>query len=511
MHKNKQEIRDSYLNNEILLIGTKLTEGREVIDRRSNYVVVVDSTGSDSKLFLDEAYSSILVETPTKRSYRSFVKTIQESSPAFTYKGYVTKNFDQHGIRACFESLVLEDKDQYALLHAIKAVDQLVEDGNVDTLARARKYINTIDVDSNHPYLDVVDMIEKVEKPTDKLAVITKFVKVEPPGKVIHEKSSYSDFKGSVITEDFQKNAEAALHKIAQNPKVLSKMADNVKSMEDIAHHYDQDDLHYPKAAAVKEDLSELKPLYVCRHLLNPLPFIEWAKSQGFKKTLTPDELHVTVVFSKSDIDWELNEPDIKNLTIKDGKRSVIPLGDKGAVVLKFDSKALQDRWNEFKAIGASWSYPSYNPHVSITYDGTSIDLSKVKPYEGELVFGPEVYQPIDDNYIAKVVEEGVVLKTETEVDAPVAKRIPSVKKLSTNSKVFKVATRTATSLLASKLASKPIAKASKKEKDFIMELLKKNVHHVIGLAKRIIPKILSIEASHVAEVEKTTDVEVVK
>jgi len=44
------------------------------------------------------------------------------------------------------------------------------------------------------------------------------------------------------------------------------------------------------------------KTLYVDRKLINGDEFIEWANSQGFTKTLEPNDLHATIAFSKKNL-----------------------------------------------------------------------------------------------------------------------------------------------------------------------------------------------------------------
>ena len=74
----------------------------------------------------------------------------------------------------------------------------------------------------------------------------------------------------------------------------------------------------------------------------------------------------------------------------------VEPLGDKGAIVLLFNSSELAWRHGEMVRNGASHDYPDYQPHVTITYSGTGVDLSKVEPYRGKLVFGPEIFEELN-------------------------------------------------------------------------------------------------------------------
>lgn len=150
-----------------------------------------------------------------------------------------------------------------------------------------------------------------------------------------------------------------------------------------------------------------LQTLYVQRKLYNPQPFIDWAKSQGFPSVLAPEELHVTIVYSKAPVSWDALPPDESPCHSFGGIREIIPLGSEGAVVLKFPSKDLADRHQQWAEAGASWDYESYQSHVTISYDAASVDLSKVKPYTGVLEFGPEIYEPLEENWKAMVVEKG--------------------------------------------------------------------------------------------------------
>lgn len=158
-----------------------------------------------------------------------------------------------------------------------------------------------------------------------------------------------------------------------------------------------------PLAVAANDALP--RPLYVQRKLLNSDEFIRWAKAQGFKSVTSPDELHVTVTFSRQAVDWmkmgENWSSDANgNLTVNPGgARIVEPLGDKGAVVLLFTSSDLSRRNKQMRDLGASWDYEDYQPHVTITYDGADVDLDEVEPYRGKLVFGPEIFEELTDDW----------------------------------------------------------------------------------------------------------------
>ena len=55
---------------------------------------------------------------------------------------------------------------------------------------------------------------------------------------------------------------------------------------------------------------------------------------------------------------------------------------------------------------GGSHDYGEYLPHVTLTYaapDG--LDLDTLKPYTGELRFGPEEFEPLDLDWKSKIEE----------------------------------------------------------------------------------------------------------
>jgi hypothetical protein len=58
------------------------------------------------------------------------------------------------------------------------------------------------------------------------------------------------------------------------------------------------------------------------------------------------------------------------------------------------------------KRNGASFDFEEYQPHVTITYQGGDLDLSKVEPYRGKLVFGPEIFSEVVEDWEKTVTED---------------------------------------------------------------------------------------------------------
>jgi phage-related protein (TIGR01555 family) len=154
------------------------------------------------------------------------------------------------------------------------------------------------------------------------------------------------------------------------------------------------------------------KPLYVQRKLLNAGELIKWAKEQGFDTTIPAEDIHVTVLYSRQPVDpmkmgetWSGDENG--NLTVKPGgPRAVERLGE-NAVVLLFAASELNWRHRSMIEAGGSHDYGDYQPHVTISY-GVPIgaDLDAIKPYAGRLLFGPEIFEPLDLDWKSKVKED---------------------------------------------------------------------------------------------------------
>ena len=112
-------LRESYYRGEIFKIG-ELVESNgqrfEIMDRGSNYVVVVDGNGNTSRKWIKDVSSikeDITINTDT-------------DPEEITYKGYKTKNFNSdNNVVSCFLRLIKQpDIDPVALLTAIKSTDE---------------------------------------------------------------------------------------------------------------------------------------------------------------------------------------------------------------------------------------------------------------------------------------------------------------------------------------------------------------------------------------------------
>ena len=172
---------------------------------------------------------------------------------------------------------------------------------------------------------------------------------------------------------------------------------------------------------------AEPRTLYVYRKLRNGDAISRWAKQQGFHTTLDPSEMHVTIAHSKKAVDWgkagqapyadDERKDDSGFLTVPSGgARQLQAFGKDGkcAVVLLFNSTALSYRHGDIKdRTGATWDWPDYQPHVTITWNApadlsTNDALRKIEPYRGPIELGPEIFEEVDTDWMKHRAEDGM-------------------------------------------------------------------------------------------------------
>lgn len=151
------------------------------------------------------------------------------------------------------------------------------------------------------------------------------------------------------------------------------------------------------------------RTLYLRRDVVNAEDIIKWFKDQGVPEVYAPESLHVTVIYSKAAVDWmKMGQPWEARLEVPEGGPRILEkFGDAGDVLVQlFASSELQWRHALAKEIGATSDFPDYQPHISISLRAGEVDLVNLKPWQGPIVLGPEVYEEVSEEWRAKVVTE---------------------------------------------------------------------------------------------------------
>lgn len=151
-----------------------------------------------------------------------------------------------------------------------------------------------------------------------------------------------------------------------------------------------------PKEAAAKtvED-----GVYASYPVLNARSITDWAKSSlpGDVK-VNGHDLHTTVCYSRVAIDIKKIGRGAPFILPGNNKRKLKLLGS--ALVIALDdgeARELESKWDEFRRAGATWDFPTFNPHVTIDPD-SSLTLAQIKTlpvYNGPIVYGEMSIVPL--------------------------------------------------------------------------------------------------------------------
>jgi hypothetical protein len=171
-----------------------------------------------------------------------------------------------------------------------------------------------------------------------------------------------------------------------------------------------EDDLRRAANDAIALQDATPRTLYVQRKVRNAEEIIRWARTQGFTSVTAPEDLHVTVAYSKRPIDWMKIDGEDWNQE-KDGGLNITPggvrlierMGDGDAVALLFVSSRLAWRHEQIMRAGAAHDYPDYQPHITLTWNAPAdLDLEAIEPYRGAIRLGPEIVETIKDGWRPK-------------------------------------------------------------------------------------------------------------
>jgi uncharacterized protein len=222
-------------------------------------------------------------------------------------------------------------------------------------------------------------------------------------GKTTAETVQILSNSGSFTQEELRKVTTNTFVEMGIFPGIDQAVADTDKAggFDLGGEDDDADEPPVDNVTRMRQAANDAAPrtLYVSRKVINAADIIAWAKGQGFKTTLPADDLHVTIAFSRTPVDWmEVGESWQSELKVAaGGPRLMEQFGE--ARVLLFKASELDWRHNDIKRAGASWDHPEYQSHITISYDPESPDLATVEPYQGEIILGPELFAEVKEDW----------------------------------------------------------------------------------------------------------------
>ena len=139
------------------------------------------------------------------------------------------------------------------------------------------------------------------------------------------------------------------------------------------------------------------KGTYVAFKVKNGDQLVSFCNSLGIEVS-KPDELHVTVSYSRTTF----------NMNMFPDEEFVIPPGHShfsllnNCLVLKLDSVKLHSEFIRAKNHGATYDYPTYQPHITIQYDSTITphQLIRLKNPDFDIVLGDQYIEPLNLDWL---------------------------------------------------------------------------------------------------------------
>lgn len=148
--------------------------------------------------------------------------------------------------------------------------------------------------------------------------------------------------------------------------------------------------------------------MIVKRPVLNGEEWNAWATRHGIPSPVAADDLHVTIIYSEVEV---LMKPEVRPLVITTSRSYFAMFGpDDDVLVLAlggYDTWELNDRNYFFQANGATTKWPTFRPHMTLSYeaDGFDLPLDALTDAPDYVILGGEIYDEPRSDDVAKSLQ----------------------------------------------------------------------------------------------------------
>lgn len=127
---------------------------------------------------------------------------------------------------------------------------------------------------------------------------------------------------------------------------------------------------------------------------------VDFASSHDVPNVIDVEKVHCTVLYSKKPISGFVALGDkVPQYEIAFSRYDVFRDRKSGnnSLVMVLDCDELIEHHTEYMdQYGASWDFPTYIPHITLSYDIGDFDVSKLPPYDGDIIADHEYAEPLD-------------------------------------------------------------------------------------------------------------------
>lgn len=143
-----------------------------------------------------------------------------------------------------------------------------------------------------------------------------------------------------------------------------------------------------------------------------------WMKSVGIRHPIDKEDMHVTIVYSKENNLFPNYEPSQEPILLSSTTFRLNFDEFGGAIVIELSSPELTKKFKNSLKYGATSDYPTYRPHITVSYNGEANKhlKDKITPPDFDILLTHEEVEDLDDN---DSVGEMLKKKAGVEEDAP--------------------------------------------------------------------------------------------
>lgn len=138
------------------------------------------------------------------------------------------------------------------------------------------------------------------------------------------------------------------------------------------------------------------RSLYISRKVINAAAIIQHYADQGVEGLDPAEELHITIAYNVSPVDWmKLPPPFEAEMRLPaGGPRLHDQFGEASVLLLRsFELEWRHDiLHSEHSRATLVWSHPEYQPHITL---GKGLNLESVEPWTRTIVLGPEHWEEV--------------------------------------------------------------------------------------------------------------------
>lgn len=144
------------------------------------------------------------------------------------------------------------------------------------------------------------------------------------------------------------------------------------------------------------------KGTYVSMKVKNAQGLYDHYTKQGVN-CVPVDEMHCTIAYSRKEFNHKITPGEVEIKCDEQIQTYLEPLGDEGCIVMKFESKEMQERFQKCIDEGATYDYDSYIPHITITMDGKNLNLKDITRPDFNIILYNETVKELDLNWKPKL------------------------------------------------------------------------------------------------------------